>query len=68
MQAMLAGVFQPTPKYCQQSSVTSPLPAKAFEIDLFEISAVAYRLLSKKKNHKTFAASLDKLDSLLADR
>jgi hypothetical protein len=53
---------------CQQSSVTSPLPAKASEIDLFEISAVVYRLLSRKKNHETFAASLDKLDSLLADR
>jgi hypothetical protein len=64
---MLAGVFQPTPKYCQRSSVTSPLPVKAFKINFFKISAVAYRLLSKKKNHKTFAASLDKLDSLLAD-
>jgi hypothetical protein len=47
--------------------VTSPLPAKAFEINLFEISAVAHRLLSRKKNHETFAASLDELDSLLAD-
>jgi hypothetical protein len=65
---MLAGVFQPTPKYCQQSFVTSPLPAKASEINLFKISAVAYRLLSRKKNHETFAASLDELDSLLADR
>jgi hypothetical protein len=66
MQAMLAGVFQPTPKYCQRSSVTSPLPAKASEIDLFKISVVAYELLSRKKNHETFAASLDKLDFLLA--
>jgi hypothetical protein len=65
---MLAGVFQLTPKYCQRSSVTSPPPAKASEINLFEISAVAYRLLSRKKNHETFAASLDKLDSLLANR
>jgi hypothetical protein len=64
---MLAGVFQLTPKYCQQSSVTSPLPAKAFKINLFKISVVAYKLLSRKKNHKTFAASLDELDSLLAD-
>jgi hypothetical protein len=64
---MLAGVFQPTPKYCQRSSVTSPPPAKASEIDLFKISVVAYKLLSKKKNHKTFAASLDKLDFLLTD-
>jgi hypothetical protein len=68
MQAMLAGVFQPTPKYCQRSSVTSPPPAKASEINLFKISVVTYRLLSRKKNHETFAASLDELDSLLTDR
>jgi hypothetical protein len=67
MQAMLAGVFQPTLKYCQQSFVTSPPPAKASEIDLFKISTVVYRLLSRKKNHKTFAVSLNKLDFLLAD-
>jgi hypothetical protein len=62
---MLAGVFQLTPKYCQRSSVTSPPPVKASEINLFEISAVAYGLLSRKKNHETFAASLDELDFLL---
>jgi hypothetical protein len=59
--------FQPTPKYCQQSSAISPLPAKASDIDLFKISVVVYRLLSKRKNHEIFAASLDKLDSLLVD-
>jgi hypothetical protein len=64
---MLAGVFQPTPKHCQQSFVTSPLLIKTFEINLFKISAVIYKLLSKKKNHKTFITSLNKLDSLLAD-
>jgi hypothetical protein len=64
---MLAGVFQPTPKYCQQSSVTSPLLKKAFEINLFKISTITYKLLSRKKNHKTFVASLDELDSLVAD-
>jgi hypothetical protein len=64
---MLAGVFQLTPKYCQRSFITSLLPAKASEIDLFEISAVIYRLLSRKKNHEIFIASLDELDSLLAD-
>jgi hypothetical protein len=64
---MLADEFQLTPKYCQQSSVISLLPAKAFNIDLFKISAIAYKLLSRRKNHKTFAASLNKLDSLLAD-
>jgi hypothetical protein len=68
MQAMLASVFQPTPKYCQRSSVTSPLPTKASEINLFKISAVTYKLLSRKKNHETFTASLNKLDFLLADR
>jgi hypothetical protein len=67
MQAMFVDEFQSTPKYCQQSFVISLLPAKAFNINLFEISVVAYRLLSRRKNHKTFAASLNKLDSLLAD-
>jgi hypothetical protein len=67
IQAMLANEFQPTLKYCQRSSVISLLPAKAFDINLFEISVVVYRLLSRRKNHKTFAASLDKLDSLLAN-
>jgi hypothetical protein len=64
---MLDDKFQPTPKYCQRSSVISPLPAKAFDIDLFKISVVAYKLLSKRKNHETFAASLNELDSLLTD-
>jgi hypothetical protein len=64
---MLAKVFQPTLKYCQQSFITSLLPVKASEINLFKISAVVYKLLSKKKNHKTFVASLNKLDFLLTD-
>jgi hypothetical protein len=64
---MLANKFQPTPKYYQQSSVISFLSAKASEINLFKISAIAYKLLSKKKNYKIFVASLDELDSLLAD-
>jgi hypothetical protein len=67
MQAMLDNKFQPTPKYCQQNSAISFLFAKASNINLFEISAIAYKLLSRRKNHKTFAASLNKLDSLLAD-
>jgi hypothetical protein len=67
MQAMLADEFQPTPKYCQQSSVISLLLAKASDINLFEISVVAYKLLSRRKNHKTFVASLNKLDYLLAN-
>jgi hypothetical protein len=64
---MLDDKFQPTPKYCQRSSAISLLPAKASDINLFEISAIVYKLLSKRKNHKTFAASLDELDFLLAD-
>jgi hypothetical protein len=64
---MLADKFQPTPKYCQQSSVISPLLVKASEINLFKINAVVYKLLSKKKNYKTFVVNLDKLDFLLAD-
>jgi hypothetical protein len=67
MQAMLANKFQLTLKYCQQSPVISLLPTKASEINFFEISAMAYKLLSKKKNHKTFVTGLDKLDFLLAD-
>jgi hypothetical protein len=67
MQAMLNNKFQPTPKYCQQSSAISLLLAKASDINLFKISVVVYKLLSRRKNHKTFAASLDKLDSLLTD-
>jgi hypothetical protein len=67
MQGMFANKFQLTPKYCQQSFVISPLSTKASDIDLFKISIIAYRLLSRRKNHKTFAVSLDKLDSLLAD-
>jgi hypothetical protein len=67
MQAMLVSVFQPTPKYCQRSSVTNPLSAKASEINFFKISVITYKLLSRKKNHKTFAASFNELDFLLAD-
>jgi hypothetical protein len=67
MQAMLADEFQLTPKYCQQSSVISLLLAKAFDINLFKISIIIYRLLSRRKNHKTFAASLNKLDFLLTN-
>jgi hypothetical protein len=64
---MFNNKFQPTPKYCQQSSAISPLPTKASNINLFKISAIIYKLLSRRKNHKTFAASLNKLNFLLAD-
>jgi hypothetical protein len=64
---MLANEFQLTPKYCQQSHVISLLSIKAFKINLFKISIIIYKLLNKKKNHKTFITSLNKLDSLLVD-
>jgi hypothetical protein len=65
---MLTNEFQLTLKYCQQSFVISPLFAKAFNINLFKINAIVYRLLSRRKNHKTFIASLDKLDFLLTNK
>jgi hypothetical protein len=40
---------------------------KAPKIDLFEISAVAYDLLSKKTGYNAFVTTLDKLDSLILD-
>jgi hypothetical protein len=64
---MLANEFQPAPKYCQQSFVISLLLIKASDINLVKISVIVYKLLSKKKNHKTFVASLNKLNSLLAN-
>jgi hypothetical protein len=62
---MFTNEFQLTPKYYQQSFVISLLLIKAFNIDLFKISVIVYKLLSKRKNHKTFVVSLNKLDSLL---
>jgi hypothetical protein len=67
MQAILANEFQPTSKYYQQSLVISLLPIKASKINLFKISVIIYKLLSRKKNHKTFIASLNKLDFLLVN-
>jgi hypothetical protein len=69
MQAMLIGTFQTTftSRYYKRSSSLSTLPTKTPKIDLFEISAVAYDLLSKKKNYDAFVTSLDELDSLISD-
>ena len=44
------------------------MPKKRLKIDLFEISIVAYQLISKKDSHVAFTTSLDKLDSLILDR
>ena len=41
---------------------------KPLKIDLFEISAVAYNLIGKRKGYATFATSLDKINFLLASR
>ena len=46
----------------------STLSTKALKIDLFEISAVAYKLLSKKKDHAAFVVSLNKLNFILLER
>ena len=69
MQATLVGTFQPTftSRYCKRSSSLSTLPTKTLKIDLFEGSAVAYDLLSKKKNYDAFVTSLDELDSLILE-
>ena len=44
------------------------MPKKRPKIDLFKISVVAYRLISKKDSYVAFTTSLDKLDSLILDR
>ncbi len=69
MHAMLTGTFQPTftSGPSKQSSLLSTLPIKAPKIDLFEISAIAYDLLSKKTSHDAFVTTLDELDALISD-
>jgi hypothetical protein len=68
MDATLAGTFQPTLlKHSRKSSSVSTLSAKAPKIDLLEISAVAYDLLSKKTGHNAFVTTLDELDSLISN-
>ena len=67
---MLASTFQLTfiSRPSKQSSLLSTLLAKAPKIDLFEISTIAYDLLSKKKNYDAFVTILNKLNSLILDR
>ena len=66
---MLAGTFQPTfiSRHYKRSSLISTLSVKAPKIDLFEISAIAYNLLSKKASYTAFITILDELDSLISD-
>jgi len=45
----------------------STLPIKAPKIDLFEISAVAYNMLSKKIDYDAFVISLDELNALISE-
>jgi hypothetical protein len=47
--------------------LVSTLPVKAPKIDLFEISAIVYNLLSKKTGHNAFVTILNELDSLILE-
>ena len=72
MQASLKGKLIPTyPDLTRLARETGSLPRsmpkKRLKIDLFEISTVAYLLISKKDSHVAFTTSLDKLDSLILD-
>ena len=66
---MLISTFQPTftSEPNKQSSLLSTLLIKALIINLFEISAIAYNLLSKKRDYNTFITILDKINSLISD-
>ena len=73
IQASLKGKLVPTyPDLTRLARETgsSPrsTPKKRPKIDLFEISIVAYQLISKKDSHVAFTTSLNKLDSLILDR
>src|ERR1700721_2929418 len=56
-----------TSKPSKQSSLLSTLLIKALIINLFEISIIAYNLLSKKKDYDAFITILDKINSLISD-
>ena len=67
--AILANTFQPSfqNRPCRSIASDTP-PAKPLKIDLFEISAVAYNLIGKRKGYAAFVTSLDEINSLLASR
>ena len=68
MDAVLADTFQPSLQERPCRSIVADTPAKPLKIDLFEISAVAYNLIGKRKGYAAFAISLDEINSLLASR
>ena len=68
MDAVLADTFQPSFREQPARSIAAGAPAKPLKIDLFEISAVAYNLIGKRKGYAAFATSLDEINSLLASR
>ena len=68
MDAILADTFQPSFQEQPARSIAAGASAKPLKIDLFEISAVAYNLIGKRKGHAAFATSLDEINSLLASR
>ena len=68
MDAVLADTFQPSFQEQPTRSIAAGASAKPLKIDLFEISAVAYNLISKRKGYAAFATSLDEINSLLASR
>ena len=68
MDAVLADTFQPSFQEQPARSIAAGASAKPLKIDLFEISAVAYNLIGKRKGYAVFATSLDEINSLLASR
>ena len=65
---VLADTFQPSFQEQPVRSIAVGASAKPLKIDLFEISAVAYNLIGKRKGHAVFATLLDEINSLLASR
>ena len=72
MDAMLAGTFRPTLQSTfrppQDSPVLSAPSAKPLKADLFEISAVAYNLIYKRKDYTAVMTTLDEISSLISSR
>ena len=67
---MLAGTFRPTlqRRPPQDSPGLSAPSAKPLKADLFEISAVAYDLMYKRKDYTAFMTTLDEISSLISSR
>ena len=68
MQANLAGTFQPTILLTYKDACElrkKERSSRDLKLDLFEISAIAYHMISKRKDHQSFSTTLDELDSLI---